>query len=136
MKLIFAEGRVDVHRAREACKEVAAAIEENPWIANAQAIANYILPAESNGFEGYLRFPFPSENEKASGERNVLRCYFSPRALQPYRIVFVHVTDEGKIGFDVFSHLWAHQTASQLHATGVWNREVTKPVYGAEPLDD
>jgi hypothetical protein len=136
MKILWAQGKIDVDRGLEAVGECEAEFEADPWLANAQSIANYVLPRESNGFEGYLRFPIPREDDDASDEKSELRIYFSPRAMQPYRIVFVHRTSEGLVGFDVFSQLWAHRIAVQLEGTGVLKREIPKPVYGNEPLED
>jgi hypothetical protein len=136
MKILLAQGKIDVDRAFEAAAECESAFEADPWLANAQSIANYVLPRESNGFEGYLRFPIPRGDDDTSDEKNELHIYFSPRAMQPYRIVFVHRTSGGMAGFDASSQPWAHRVAAQLEATGVLKREIPKPVYGSEPLED
>jgi hypothetical protein len=134
MELLFARGRVDVSRARAAASDYGIKFEADFSLVGAQSIENYVLPRESNGYEGYIRFPFTSEEDKPERPADELRIYFSPRGSQPYRIVFAQVNGEGEIGFDVSDQIWSARIAAQLKATGVVKREIDKP-YRADPLD-
>jgi hypothetical protein len=136
MTIEFAEGKVDVERARQAVKECETAYETDLRLVGAQSVASYVLPRESNGYEGYIRFPMLRKDDGLDIVRNDLRIYFSPRAFQPYRLVFVHSDNEGKIGLEISNQSWAHRIAGQLEATGVVKREIPKPYYGSDAFED
>jgi hypothetical protein len=132
MKIIFKHGEVDIVKAHRAAIQCAGKYKDfHSGEVGAEAIANYILPRESNQFEGYLRFPL-AQNSEDDRTRNELHIYFSPRAFQPYRITFVHLALDGTLGFDVYDQEWSQKVAAQLMATGVVKREIEKAYFGNE----
>jgi hypothetical protein len=134
MNLIFTHGKVNADRALQAATQYAETYEADFSLVGAQSIANYVLPRESNGHEGYIRFPFPRDDNDLGDVADELRIYFSPRGSQPYQIHFVQSEAEGVIGFDVSSQVWSERIAASLKATGVVKRELAKP-YRNDPLN-
>lgn len=124
MEIVFKRGNVDIEKARRALINCTAEYQDfDSRKVGAETIANYVLPRESNGFEGYSRYPIPQKSEE-DRDTNELHLYFSPRAFQPYRITFIHLVSDGSLGFDVYSEVWARKIAAQLMSTGVVKREV------------
>lgn len=133
MKIIFTSGFVDVSGAAKEVAKYAARYEFNLGLANGISFAEYVMPRESNGHEGYIRFPLEVD-ERVPNSSSELHIYFSPRASAPYRINFIYRDEKGSAGFDVYSEIWTHRIAVNLAATGVVKAAIAK-VPGSDPLD-
>jgi hypothetical protein len=133
MKILFTSGVIDVEGAAKEVAKYAAHYDANPGVANGTSFAEYVMPRESNGQEGYIRFPL-EVNERAPNSSSELHIYFSPRASVPYRINFVYRDEKGSAGFDVYSQIWTHRVAVNLAATGVVKAAIAK-ASGSDPLD-
>jgi hypothetical protein len=134
MQVLFVRGNIDVRDAERLARHHERFYESNLGIVNAKSMATYIMPRESNGYEGYLRFVFPSREENLPGSSSELHLYFSPRGRTPYRITFLYSEVEGSAGFDLSGALWAHRIAVSLSSTGVLKKEIEHAPW-ADPMD-
>jgi hypothetical protein len=134
MKLLFIRGDVDVHEAERLVSAHAKFYEANLGVVNGTSPATYVMPRESNRYEGYLRFVFPRREDNAVGSSSELHLYFSPRGTTPYRITFLYLDANGSVGFDLSGALWAHRVAVSLSNTGVLKKEIERAPW-ADPLD-
>jgi hypothetical protein len=134
MELLFSRGNVDTEAAHAQAEQHDRFFEAHVGVINGQSAATYVMPRESNGFEGYLRFIIPPREDSASGSSSELHLYFSPRSLTPYRISFVYLDAHGSAGFDATRELWAHRIAVSLSSTGVLQKEIEHAPW-ADPLD-
>jgi hypothetical protein len=134
MKLLFTRGDIDVREAERLAGDHERFYEANLGIVNAKSSAAYVMPRESNDYEGYLRFVFPPRQEHVPGSSSELHLYFSPRSKTPYRITFLYLAAEGSAGFDLSGAPWAHRIAVSLSSTGVLKKEIESAPW-ADPMD-
>jgi len=133
MKILFTSGGIDPEMAAKELAKYAAHYESNPGIANGTSFAEYVMPRDSNGQEGYIRFPLEVDGLSPNSSCE-LHIYFSPRASTPYRVGFVYRDAHGTAGFDVYSQIWAHRVAVSLATTGVVKTAIAKAPWN-DPLD-
>jgi hypothetical protein len=134
MEPLFTRGNIDVREVERLVEHHERFHEANLGIVNAKSVATYIMPRESNGYEGYLRFVFPPRKENVPGSSSELHLYFSPRSRTPYRITFLYSDAVGSAGFDFSGAPWAHRVAVSLSSTGVLQKEIENAPW-ADPLD-